>query len=331
MSSDMDAQLKNLQGQLQVERQCAVNERRLREQAESRTKQERHHAEQERKFTEKHRKVLNDLIRQNPELMSSIFSLLDKNPKVLDLDFDNKRNYFTQHLHSHDTEPNHTQPLLRLTVRRDHVFLDSYKYLSFKSDDEIKYGKLSVRFAGEKGVDAEDATREWFRILSRQVFNPNNALFIPVASDPITFHPNKLSKINDEHLMFFKFIGRMIGKTLYEGRSLDCRFSKAVYKRILGKIVSIKDMETHDLECYRSLLWMLENDISNITNETFSIETDEFGVRETVDLIENGRNIPVTDETKQQYVQLMIEYRLTGSVQEQLEHFIKGIFVTINI
>ncbi len=79
MSSDMDAQLKNLQGQLQVERQCAVNERRLREQAESRTKQERHHAEQERKFTEKHRKVLNDLIRQNPELMSSIFSLLDKN------------------------------------------------------------------------------------------------------------------------------------------------------------------------------------------------------------------------------------------------------------
>lgn len=131
--------------------------------------------------------------------------------------------------------------------------------------------------------------------------------------------------------MFFKFIGRMIGKTLYEGRSLDCHFSKAVYKRILGKTVSIKDMETHDLECYRSLLWMLENDISNITNETFSIETNEFGVRETVDLIENGRNIPVTDETKQQYVQLMIEYRLTGSVREQLEHFIKGTFVTINI
>lgn len=277
------------------------------------------------KFTEDHRKILNDLVRHNPKLMIGTFSLLVKNPKVLE--FDNKRNYFTRRLHSRGAEARHPQPPLQLSVRRDQVFLDSFKFLSFKSGDEIKYGKLSIRFHGEEGVDAGGVTREWFQVLSRQMFNPDYALFIPVASDRTTFHPNKLSKINDEHLMFFKFIGRIIGKALYEGRALDCHFSRAVYKRILGKTVSIKDMETLDLEYYKSLLWMLDNDISDIITETFSIETDDFGVTEIVDLCENGRNVLVTEENKQEYVQLMVEYRLTGSVHSQLENFLKGMFI----
>lgn len=274
------------------------------------------------RFTEDHRKILNDLVRHTPKLMSGTFSLLVKNPKVLE--FDNKRNYFTRRLHSRGTEARHPQPPLQLSVRRDQVFLDSFKFLSFKSGDEIKYGKLSIRFHGEEGVDAGGVTREWFQVLSRQMFNPDYALFIPVASDRTTFHPSKLSKINEEHLMFFKFIGRIIGKALYEGRALDCHFSRAVYKRILGKTVSIKDMETLDLEYYKSLLWMLENDVTDIITETFSIETNDFGETKTVDLIENGRNIPVTEENKQEYVQLVVEHRLTGSVQAQLEQFLRG-------
>ncbi|KAL8703811.1 MAG: hypothetical protein Q9201_003026 [Fulgogasparrea decipioides] len=274
------------------------------------------------RFTEDHRKILNDLVRHNPKLMSGTFSLLVKNPKVLE--FDNKRNYFNRRLHSRGTEARHPQPPLQLNVRRDQVFLDSYKFMHFKSGEEIKYGKLNIRFHGEEGVDAGGVTREWFQVLSRQMFNPDYALFVPVASDRTTFHPNKLSKVNEEHLDFFKFIGRIIGKALYEGRALDCHFSRAVYKRILGKSVSIKDMETLDLDYYKSLLWMLENDITEIITETFSVETDDFGVTEIVDLVENGRNIPVTEDNKQEYVQRVVEYRLTGSVQAQLEKFLGG-------
>ena len=274
------------------------------------------------RFTEDHRKILNELVRHIPKLMSGTFSLLVKNPKVLE--FDNKRNYFTRRLHSRGTEARHPQPPLQLSVRRDQVFMDSFKFLSFKSGDEIKYGKLSIRFHGEEGVDAGGVTREWFQVLSKQMFNPDYALFNPVSSDRTTFHPNRLSKINDEHLMFFKFIGRIIGKALYEGRALDCHFSRAVYKRILGKTVSIKDMETVDVEYYKSLLWMLDNDITGAIDETFSVTTDDFGVTEVVDLIENGRNIPVTEENKHEYVQRIVEHRLTGSVQAQLEQFLKG-------
>lgn len=279
------------------------------------------------KFTEEHRKILNELVRQNPRLMSGSFSLLVKNPKVLE--FDNKRNYFTRRVHSRGAEPRHPHPPLQLSVRRDQVFLDSFKSLYFKTADELKYGKLNVRFIGEEGVDAGGVTKEWFQVLARGMFNPMYALFIPVAADSTTFHPNRLSGVNSEHLMFFKFIGRIIGKALYEGRVLDCHFSRAVYKCILGRNVSIKDMETLDLDYYKSLLWMLENDITDIITETFSVETDDFGEKQVIDLVENGRNIPVTQENKEEYVQRVVDYRLLRSVKEQLDNFLKGMFLLL--
>lgn len=180
------------------------------------------------RFTEDHRKILNQMVRNNPKLMSGSFSLLVNNPKVLD--FDNKRNYFNRRLHARNANTREQPPPLQLSVRRDQVFLDSFKSMYFKSADEIKYAKLSIRFNGEEGVDAGGVTREWFQVLARQMFNPDYALFTPVASDRTTFHPNRTSWINAEHLSFFKFIGRIIGKALYEGRVLDCHFSRAVYK-----------------------------------------------------------------------------------------------------
>jgi E3 ubiquitin-protein ligase HUWE1 len=276
-------------------------------------------------FTESHRRVLNELVRHNPKLMSGTFALLVKNPKVLE--FDNKRNYFNRSVHSRTGQPNHGRPsfpTLNLSVRRDQVFHDSFRSLYFKSGDEMKFGKLNIRFHGEEGVDAGGVTREWFQVLSRQMFDPNYALFIPVSSDRTTFHPNKLSGINDEHLSFFKFIGRIIGKALYEGRVLDCYFSRAVYKRILGKSVSVKDMESFDPDYYKSLCWMLENDITDIITETFSVEDEEFGVTNVVDLAPGGRDVAVTEENKHDYVRLVVEHKLLSSVKEQMEHFLKG-------
>ncbi|KAF5020000.1 hypothetical protein F66182_7988 [Fusarium sp. NRRL 66182] len=275
-------------------------------------------------FTEDHRRILNELVRNNPKLMSGTFALLVKNPKVLE--FDNKRNYFNRSVHSRSSsnQSRPSYPPLQLSVRRDQVFHDSFKSLYFKSGDEMKFGKLNIRFHGEEGVDAGGVTREWFQVLSRQMFDPNYVLFTPVSSDRTTFHPNKLSGINDEHLMFFKFIGRIIGKALYEGRVLDCYFSRAVYKRILGKSVSVKDMESFDPDYYKSLCWMLDNDITDIITETFSVEDDEFGATSVVDLIPDGREIAVTEENKHDYVRLVVEHKLLSSVKEQMAHFLQG-------
>lgn len=224
-------------------------------------------------FTDAHRKILNVMVRNNPSLMSGSFSLLVHNPRVLD--FDNKRNYFTQQLHRRPASREHYSTL-QLNVRRARVFEDSFQYLQRKTGDQIKYGKLSVRFYDEEGVDAGGVTREWFQILARQMFDPNNALFQPCAADRLTYQPNKNSWVNPEHLSFFKFVGRVIGKAIYDGRLLDAYFAKSLYRQLLGKPVDYRDVEWVDPEYYNSLCWILENDPTPL-ELTFSVEADEVG------------------------------------------------------
>lgn len=45
-----------------------------------------------------------------------------------------------------------------------------------------------------------------------------------------------------------------------------------------------------------------------------------------VDLKPNGRNIQVTDENKDEYIQLIAEYRLTVSIKQQLDAFLEGFY-----
>jgi E3 ubiquitin-protein ligase HUWE1 len=222
-------------------------------------------------FTDAHRKVLNLMVRNNPSLMSGSFSLLVNNSSVLD--FDNKRNYFNQQLHRKPHAREH-YGTLQLNVRRARVFEDSFLYLQRKSGEQIKNGKLSVRFYDEEGVDAGGLTREWFQILARQMFNPNNALFQPCAADKQTYQPNKNSWVNPEHLSFFKFVGRVIGKAIHDGRLLDAYFARSLYRQLLGKPVDYRDVEWVDPEYYNSLCWILEND-PTLLDLTFSVEADE--------------------------------------------------------
>ncbi|KAJ3821015.1 hypothetical protein F5878DRAFT_550493 [Lentinula raphanica] len=276
-------------------------------------------------FTDAHRKVLNVMVRNNPSLMSGSFSLLVHNPRVLD--FDNKRNYFTQQLHRKPHAREH-HGTIQLGVRRARVFEDSFQQIMRKTGDQIKYGKLNIRFHEEEGVDAGGLTREWFQILARQMFDPNNALFQPCAADRLTYQPNKNSWVNPEHLSFFKFVGRVIGKAIYDGRLLDAYFARSLYRQLLGKPVDYKDVEWVDPEYYNSLCWILEND-PTLLELTFSVEADEFGVNRIVPLKEGGDSIAVTQENKREFVQLSAQYRLYSSIKEQIEHLSAGFYEII--
>ncbi|KAG0319507.1 hypothetical protein BGZ97_002029 [Linnemannia gamsii] len=272
-------------------------------------------------FTEKHSKILNIMVRNNPALMSGSFSLLVHNPKMLE--FDNKRNYFTQQVHKRTANQGH-YGTLQMNVRREMVFIDSFTQLQSRSGEEIKYSKLNVHFHGEEGVDAGGVTREWFQVLARQMFNPDYAMFKTSAADKLTYQPNRASWVNPDHLLFFKFIGRVIGKAIYDGRLLDAYFTRSFYKHILGRPVDYRDVEAVDPEYYKSLVWMLDNDITDIVEETFSVETDDFGNMKTVDLKPNGRNIPVTEENKHEYVKYITEQKLTLAIKDQIHSFLQG-------
>src|SRR5271168_3473770 len=145
--------------------------------------------------------------------------------------------------------------------------------------------------------------REFFFLLSHEMFNPFYCLFEYSAHDNYTLQINPHSGINPEHLNYFKFIGRVVGLAIFHRRFLDSFFIGAFYKMMLRKKVSIQDMEGVDEEYHKNLTWTLENDITDILDQTFSVDDEQFGETKTVDLKPGGRDIQVTNENKKEYVE----------------------------
>lgn len=281
-------------------------------------------------FTDKNRGILNNLVKSNPKLLRGSFSLMIHNPNALD--FDSKRTYFNQQLHKKPPASTLSNPsqTINISVRRQYIFQDSYYQLQGKTGPALRYGKLNVKFADEEGADYGGLTREWYEELAKQIFNPNYALW-KTSTDKtgVTYQPNPTSWVNPSHLLYFKFIGRVIGKAIYDGRLLDCYFTRPVYKHILNKKVDLTDMEAVDPEYHKSLVWILENPINDIIDLTFSTEIEEFGQQKEVDLIPNGRNVAVCDDNKHEYVDLIVENKLTNAIKSQLDAFLEGFYEII--
>lgn len=64
----------------------------------------------------------------------------------------------------------------------------------------------------EEGQDAGGLLREWYVIISRDIFNPMYALFTVSPGDRVTYMINSASHYNSNHLCYYKFVGRVIGK-----------------------------------------------------------------------------------------------------------------------
>lgn len=65
---------------------------------------------------------------------------------------------------------------------------------------------------GEEGQDAGGLLREWYVIISREIFNPMYALFTVSPGDRVTYMINSSSHCNPNHLCYYKFVGRVIGE-----------------------------------------------------------------------------------------------------------------------
>ncbi|CAO3673596.1 unnamed protein product [Umbelopsis vinacea] len=250
----------------------------------------------------------------DPRLPSS----LDQNVPQYKRDFRRKLIYFR------------SQPALRpvpgqchIKVRRNHIFEDSYAEVMRQTPADLKK-RLMIKFDGEDGLDYGGLSREYFFLLSHEMFNPFYCLFEYSAHDNYTLQINPHSAINPEHLNYFRFIGRVVGLAIFHRRFLDAFFIVSFYKMILHKKVTLADMESVDADFHRSLQWILDNDITDVLELTFSTDDDQFGEVVSVDLKENGSEIAVTEENKKEYVELVTEWRVSKRVQEQFKVFMEG-------
>ena len=59
-------------------------------------------------------------------------------------------------------------------------------------------------------------------------------------------------------------------------------------------------------------------------DETFTTMEERFGEMVTIDLKPGGADVAVTQENKKEYVDLVVEYRISKRVKEQFDAFMSG-------
>lgn len=77
---------------------------------------------------------------------------------------------------------------LEIKISRVNIFEDSYRIINNVSRVDLLKTKLWVEFDGEEVLDYGGASREWFYLLSKEMFNPYYGLFeYSVRSKVLTF------------------------------------------------------------------------------------------------------------------------------------------------
>ncbi|XP_047139464.1 E3 ubiquitin-protein ligase NEDD4 isoform X1 [Hydra vulgaris] len=236
-------------------------------------------------------------------------------------DYKRKYDFFRSRL----KKPENVPSKYEIHVRRNNLFQDSYRFVLHSCTNvELLKTKLWIVFDGETGLDYGGVAREWFYLLSKEMFNPYYGLFEYSATDNYTLQINSNSGIaNEQHLSYFTFIGRVAGMAVYHGKLLDAFFIRPFYKMMLGKKITLKDMESVDSEYHESLNWLLSHDPTEL-DVMFVLDYESFGTIVSKELITNGANIPVTNENKKQYIDLVIKWRFMDRVSEQMNAFMKG-------
>lgn len=151
-----------------------------------------------------------------------------------------------------------------VTVHRDRIVEDGYRQLAALPARSLK-GIIRVRFINqqgldEAGIDQDGVFKEFLEETIKRVFDPSLNLFKTTADNRL--YPSPISYINDSnHLHLFEFVGRMLGKAVYEGILVDVPFASFFLSLVLGQTQQafyscIDELPSLDKELYKSLTFI---------------------------------------------------------------------------
>lgn len=222
-------------------------------------------------------------------------------------------------------------PFLELKVRRDHIIDDALirlEIIAMENPSDLKK-QLVVEFEGEQGVDEGGISKEFFQLFLEEIFNPDIGMFT-YDEDTKLFWFNPSSLENDAQ---FTLIGIVLGLAIYNNCILDVHFPMVVYRKLMGKKGTYRDLADLNPMLFKSLKDLLEytGNVQDDLTLTFQIsQTDLFGNPILHDLKEKGDQIPVTKDNREEFVELYADYILNTSVESQFKAFKKGFVMVTN-
>lgn len=219
-------------------------------------------------------------------------------------------------------------PRMRIRVRRDRIVEDAFAALNSLQEEALQ-GLIRVTFvnefgAEEAGVDGGGLFKDFMESITKAAFDIQYGLFKETPDHLL--YPNPASHMmHDEHLQYFEFLGKILGKAMFEGILVDIPFATFFLSKLKKKHNFLHDLSSLDPELYRSLLFLkhYEGDLTQL-GLYFVIENNEYGEQMQVELQPGGKDIQVSNDNVIKYIHLVANYRLNVQIRQQSYHFLRG-------
>jgi len=185
----------------------------------------------------------------------------------------------------------------------------------------------------ETGLDAGGLFKEFWTDLSNQSFDPNWALFKETEDGCLYPNPSSRAAHGSDSIVLFEFLGRILGKAIYENITIRPQFAHFFLSFLRGDynfLHMLPDLSTMDRTLYNNLMFLktYEGDAKDLCL-TFAVAKDEFGNNEEIPLIAGGRDKEVTNLNKHRYIGLVAKHYVCDRVKEQSEAFRRGLWDVI--
>uniref|UniRef100_A0A914Z514 HECT domain-containing protein n=1 Tax=Panagrolaimus superbus TaxID=310955 RepID=A0A914Z514_9BILA len=195
-------------------------------------------------------------------------------------------------------------PYLNFTIRRDNIVNDSIAELMNASSKDITK-PLKVQFQGEEGEDEGGIRKEFFMLLFQEFLQPTYGMFLTdEESQYVWFSGFPVEETP------FRMVGTLCAMAIYNSILVELPFPLALYKYLLDVPFTLEDLlELHPSEG-RSLEQLLSYDGDDVEETfmlTFEMSMTVFGHTEQVELKKEGKDIPVTNSNRAEFVELYIK------------------------
>lgn len=124
----------------------------------------------------------------------------------------------------------------RARVRRGHVAEDGYDQLNVPGD-QLK-GPIEISFIdkfgeAEMGIDGGGLFKEFLTDVINEAFDTNRGLWLANDQQEIYPNPHSYAQTSDA-LAWYRFLGRILGKAIYEGILVDVKFATFFLSKWVG-------------------------------------------------------------------------------------------------
>ncbi|KAL6894477.1 hypothetical protein ACP4OV_008575 [Aristida adscensionis] len=218
---------------------------------------------------------------------------------------------------------------IEIVIRRGHIVEDGYRQLNClrsKLKSCIHVSFVSECGLPEAGLDYGGLSKEFLTDLSKAAFNPECGLFSQTSESDSSLIPSNSAKLLDNGIDMIEFLGRVVGKALYEGILLDYSFSPVFVQKLLGRYSFLDELSTLDPELYRNLMQLkhYDGDVEDLCLD-FTVTEELGGKRIVHELRPGGKNISVTNENKLHYVHAIADFKLNRQLLPFANAFYRGL------